>query len=177
AAGSADQSRRANALADSRGQGTSEASAGRSGIHLRAGAIARASRAVRVSPRVGHVFRRFLGKGRGGAPGRRCRRSLRRRTGATGRRDPAGAQERTLTMSGLRILVAEIAAKGTAVLALALVLNLCLRRAAAATRHLVWTGALLGVLALPALTLLEPRWCVLVITPPTTTAAAPPVEV
>lgn len=79
-------------------------------------------------------------------------------------------------MSALMIFLAEIAAKGTAVLALALVLNLCLRRAAAATRHLVWTGALLGALALPALTLLEPRWCVLVITPPTTTAAALPSE-
>jgi carboxyl-terminal processing protease len=78
-------------------------------------------------------------------------------------------------MSALMLFLAEVAAKGTAVLALALVLNLCLRRAAAATRHLVWTGALLGALALPALTLLEPRWCVLVITSPTT-AAAPPVE-
>lgn len=52
----------------------------------------------------------------------------------------------------------DAALKGTAVLVLACALAPLLRRAAAAARHLLWTAALVGILALPALGLLLPRW-------------------
>jgi beta-lactamase regulating signal transducer with metallopeptidase domain len=51
-----------------------------------------------------------------------------------------------------------LVARGTVLLVLAAVAALALRRASAATRHLVWALALVGMLALPALTLAAPRW-------------------
>src|SRR5690349_9470319 len=47
--------------------------------------------------------------------------------------------------------------KATALVAAAGLAGLCLRRAAAAVRHLVWMSALAGVLALPLVTPLVPR--------------------
>jgi beta-lactamase regulating signal transducer with metallopeptidase domain len=55
-------------------------------------------------------------------------------------------------------LLVEVALKGALILFAAGILSLLLRRAAAATRHLVWTAALGSVLALPLLSLLLPGW-------------------
>ena len=54
--------------------------------------------------------------------------------------------------------------KSTALLALTAAVSLLLRRASAATRHLIWTLGLLGALALPALSLAIPRWQIPVVT-------------
>jgi beta-lactamase regulating signal transducer with metallopeptidase domain len=54
--------------------------------------------------------------------------------------------------------VADLALKGTVVLAAAALATLALRRASAAARHLVWTLAFAGLLALPVLGLAVPRW-------------------
>ena len=49
-------------------------------------------------------------------------------------------------------------AKATIILASAALTTMVLRRASAASRHLVWTSALVAALALPALSLTLPRW-------------------
>jgi len=55
----------------------------------------------------------------------------------------------------------EIAVKISAVMALAAVVaGLMRRRASAASRHLLWTLAVIGVLVLPAVTLTLPRWSI-----------------
>lgn len=51
-----------------------------------------------------------------------------------------------------------LVARGTVLLVVAALAAMALRRASAATRHLVWALALTGMLALPALTLAAPRW-------------------
>lgn len=48
--------------------------------------------------------------------------------------------------------------KGALLLMAAWILSLLLRRAAAATRHLIWSLALAGVLALPVLSFILPSW-------------------
>jgi HEAT repeat protein/beta-lactamase regulating signal transducer with metallopeptidase domain len=53
--------------------------------------------------------------------------------------------------------------KSTALLALTAVASLLLRRASAATRHMVWTLGLLGALVLPVVSLAVPRWQVPVV--------------
>ncbi len=53
---------------------------------------------------------------------------------------------------------ANIAIKGVALLAIAWLVVLCLRRASAAARHVVWFAALVGVLILPILTVTLPQW-------------------
>ncbi|MBI1849639.1 MAG: hypothetical protein HYR85_04790 [Planctomycetes bacterium] len=63
--------------------------------------------------------------------------------------------------------------KGAVLLALASVTTLALRRASAATRHLVWTAAIGGVLLLPLLSATLPLWRVL---PPSLGNAASSVE-
>jgi carboxyl-terminal processing protease len=55
-------------------------------------------------------------------------------------------------------VVADAAVKGTVALVLALVLDRILRRGSAATRHLLWALTLVGLLALPVLSLVLPRW-------------------
>jgi HEAT repeat protein/beta-lactamase regulating signal transducer with metallopeptidase domain len=60
--------------------------------------------------------------------------------------------------------------KATIILGLAGVTTVLLRRASAASRHLVWTAALLGTLILPVLSIALPRWQM----PIVTFAAAPP---
>lgn len=54
--------------------------------------------------------------------------------------------------------VADLALKGTLVLAAAFVAAVALRRARASARHLAWTVALGGLLALPVLALALPAW-------------------
>ena len=75
------------------------------------------------------------------------------------------------------------AARATVLLALAWVATWVLRRRSAATRHLIWSGAIAGVLALPLLGAVMPAWNVPLIsmtartdTPIAATAAAAPVE-
>ena len=55
-------------------------------------------------------------------------------------------------------ILADSAAKGIILLTLAGLITLTLRRASAAARHLVWALALTGLLALPALSLILPKW-------------------
>ena len=61
--------------------------------------------------------------------------------------------------SGLLLL--DSAVKGTAMLALAAIATMILRRDSAATRHLVWLLAIVSMLVVPALSALLPRWRVL----------------
>jgi beta-lactamase regulating signal transducer with metallopeptidase domain len=56
------------------------------------------------------------------------------------------------------------AIRGTVLLLAAWIATRLLRRASAATRHLVWTSAIAGVLLLPLLTVLVPAWDVPVVT-------------
>ena len=55
-------------------------------------------------------------------------------------------------------LLADVALKGAVILLAALLLNRLLQRAAAATRHLVWTLALISLLVLPAVQQIIPVW-------------------
>jgi len=64
--------------------------------------------------------------------------------------------ETTLT-SGASAIV-DVGLKGAIVLAFAAVLAHALRRASAAVRHLVWSAALVGLLALPVLSVVVPQW-------------------
>jgi beta-lactamase regulating signal transducer with metallopeptidase domain len=52
----------------------------------------------------------------------------------------------------------DAAFKGAILLSATMLLSLLLRRAAAATRHLIWSLALIGVLALPFLSFIIPQW-------------------
>jgi HEAT repeat protein/beta-lactamase regulating signal transducer with metallopeptidase domain len=77
-----------------------------------------------------------------------------------------------MTMAILEILqssfnwlpVIDLVVKATLLLACAALLTTALRRSSAATRHLIWTAALMAALALPVLSLTLPRWNVPVLT-------------
>jgi beta-lactamase regulating signal transducer with metallopeptidase domain len=71
-----------------------------------------------------------------------------------------------------------IAGKATVVLAAAALVDLLLRRrGSAAARHLVWTIAIVGLLALPAASLSLPAWTLRIpVAPPTVTAAIATVD-
>lgn len=75
--------------------------------------------------------------------------------------------------------VADLALKGTVILAAAGLATLALRRASAAARHLAWTLAFAGLLALPVLGVALPRWQIPILParealpPPSTTPAGP----
>ena len=59
------------------------------------------------------------------------------------------------------VLLAHLASalvKGVVLLAIAGLVALVLRRCSAATRHLMWTSALIGLLILPLLSLVAPTW-------------------
>jgi len=60
----------------------------------------------------------------------------------------------------LPILV-DAAVKGTAVLVVACIVGLFVRRASAATRHLVWFLVMVSLLAIPVLSMVLPGWQVL----------------
>src|SRR5918999_3267017 len=69
-----------------------------------------------------------------------------------------------------------IAVKASMVLGAAALVQVVLRRrASAAARHLIWTLATLGVLGLPALSLLAPRWDVTIPAPAPAGGSAPAV--
>ena len=71
-----------------------------------------------------------------------------------------------LGMSDQTPLVAvlfDAALKGAILLAATMLCSLLLRRAAAATRHLIWSLALIGMLALPFLSFIIPQWNVPVV--------------
>lgn len=73
--------------------------------------------------------------------------------------------------------MADLALKGTVVLAAAAVAALMLRRAAASARHMAWTLAFGGLLALPVLGLAVPRWRLPILPAhPAQTAPAPTAE-
>src|SRR3954447_3184968 len=59
------------------------------------------------------------------------------------------------------LLLVDSAVKGTALLLLAGVLALMLRRDSAATRHLVWLLAIVALLLVPVLSAMLPGWRVL----------------
>jgi beta-lactamase regulating signal transducer with metallopeptidase domain len=73
--------------------------------------------------------------------------------------------------------VVDAVAKATILLALAGVASVVLRRASAASRHLVWTLALVGALLLPVLSLALPRWQLPLVTLASTTPMSNPVDV
>src|SRR5882762_4765036 len=59
------------------------------------------------------------------------------------------------------LLLVDSAVKGTALLMLAVVAAVVLRRDSAATRHLVWLLAIVAMLAVPVLSAMLPQWRVL----------------
>ena len=61
------------------------------------------------------------------------------------------------------LFLLDMALKATAIILAAIALNIALRRASAATRHLLWSASLLGLLALPFLAYLLPNWRVAVL--------------
>ena len=61
------------------------------------------------------------------------------------------------------LFLLDMALKATAIILAAAALNIALRRASAATRHLVWSASLLGLLALPLLAYTLPDWRVAVL--------------
>ena len=65
-----------------------------------------------------------------------------------------------LGVASLPVLV-DSAIKGSAILAMACIANLFVRRASAATRHLAWFLALVGLLGLPVFSVALPAWQVL----------------
>ena len=80
-----------------------------------------------------------------------------------------------LQSSSYLLPLGDAVAKATVLLATAALLTTVLRRSSAATRHLVWTCALLATVALPVLSLALPRWQMPIVTiaaPPTSAPAA-----
>jgi len=84
--------------------------------------------------------------------------------------------------TGLLAVVLGYAARASVLLAAALFANWMLRRASAATRHLVYTAAMTGVLLLPVAMITVPRWNVPLLAPDAeatsqpSAVSAPPVE-
>ena len=81
-------------------------------------------------------------------------------------------------------IMADAALKGVVLLAAAGLATLAMQRASAAMRHLVWTLAVVGLLALPVLSALLPQWQVLpqwpyldATAPPSAGVAQPPAPV
>jgi beta-lactamase regulating signal transducer with metallopeptidase domain len=71
-----------------------------------------------------------------------------------------------LEMSFNWIPVVDAAAKATVLLAAAALVAALMRKSSAASRHLVWTCALMAALALPVLSIALPRWQVPLVTVP-----------
>jgi HEAT repeat protein/beta-lactamase regulating signal transducer with metallopeptidase domain len=69
--------------------------------------------------------------------------------------------------------IADAVLKATLILGAAGVASFALRRASASVRHLIWTLALAGSIAVPVLSVALPRWRVNVVTMPAALGAAP----
>ena len=67
----------------------------------------------------------------------------------------------TGTVGASTLLLADSAAKGTALLGLAAIVAMTLRRDSAATRHLVWLLAVVAMLVVPVVSPILPQWRVL----------------
>jgi TonB family protein len=78
--------------------------------------------------------------------------------------------------TGYEILF-EVLIKATLLLLFAAVLVLALRRSSAATRHLVWTLALVAILILPVLALTLPAWNLPILSMPHTASATGPMAI
>lgn len=76
-----------------------------------------------------------------------------------------------LQIPSLWLPVADAIVKSTLLLALAVLVTRALRHRSAASRHLVWTCALVAALALPLLSIVVPRWQVPLLTVPSPAAA------
>jgi hypothetical protein len=63
--------------------------------------------------------------------------------------------------AAIRRHIKKLAVKGTALLVVAAVAAMILRRDSAATRHLVWLLAMVAMLIVPVLSATLPRWRVL----------------
>jgi bla regulator protein BlaR1 len=61
-------------------------------------------------------------------------------------------------MAGIADVILDVSIKGVAVLLVACGLTWVLRNGSAASRHLVWSMAIVGVLALPAIRAIAPEW-------------------
>src|SRR5688572_20901872 len=64
----------------------------------------------------------------------------------------------TDSVDALLLYLLAFALRATVLLAGAWIASKLLRRASAATRHLIWTTAIAGVLALPLLSVVVPAW-------------------
>ncbi|UCG87372.1 MAG: M56 family metallopeptidase, partial [Gemmatimonadota bacterium] len=62
------------------------------------------------------------------------------------------------TMATGASAIADVGVKGAIILTIAALLTHGLRRSSAALRHLVWSAALVGLLALPGLSVVVPQW-------------------
>ena len=69
-----------------------------------------------------------------------------------------------ISSGGAWLSIADAIAKATVVFATAGIISLALRRGSAASRHMVWTLALISVLVLPALSMALPRWQLALVT-------------
>jgi beta-lactamase regulating signal transducer with metallopeptidase domain len=69
-------------------------------------------------------------------------------------------------------ILAEAAVKSTILIAAAAILSVVMRNRAAAARHLVWTGALIGAVMLPFLGAIAPQWRIAVL--PAAVSDTPP---
>ena len=65
------------------------------------------------------------------------------------------------------VMLAELTLKGSLLLVIALAVTLSLRNASASLRYLVWTAALVGMAAIPALSYVLPQWSVPLLPKPT----------
>src|SRR6185295_4143375 len=85
-------------------------------------------------------------------------------------------------LPGSWLPIADAIAKATFLIGAGALGALVLRRASAASRHLVWTLALVSALLLPALSLALPKWQLPIVTltgqeaPPDASAAQPPLQ-
>ena len=74
---------------------------------------------------------------------------------------------------GLAVLL-DVSLKGTVVLVMAVAASVLLHRASAASRHLLWLLAIVGLLALPVLSVALPGWQLRILPATVSRMEAPP---